>query len=186
MMMSAPIVILAPGQPVALGRPRSQVITDRKGQPVKSANGHFVVKHYTPDKSHDYQSQVRWLAKGAMRGRKPLEGPLRLFLDMRFRLLLSKSQRWQRAALAGEIRPVARPDASNVLKGIEDALNGICWIDDSQIVSGSWEKRYALEPCVVITIEPIAQAEQLELSDAPPLQRSQAPQPMATDEGLPF
>jgi Holliday junction resolvase RusA-like endonuclease len=137
------------------------------GQPVKSANGRFVVKLYTPDKSAEYKTKVRWLAKAAMRGRKPLEGPLRLSLDMRFALLKSGSQKWQRAALAGEIRPVVRPDGSNVAKGIEDALNGVCWIDDSQVVSCSWEKRYALEACVLITVESLSAAVQPDLLELP-------------------
>lgn len=161
--MSEGVTIIAPGQPIALGRPRSQVITDRMGNPVKSENGRFVVKLYTPDKSADYKTKVRWLAKAAMRGRKPLEGALRLSLDMRFALLQSKSLKWQRAALASEIRPVVRPDGSNVAKGIEDALNGVCWLDDSQVVSCLWRKRYALEPCVVITVESIYSAEQPDL-----------------------
>lgn len=36
----------------------------------------------------------------------------------------------------------ARPDIDNLVKAVTDALNGILWKDDSQIVSLSAEKRY--------------------------------------------
>ncbi|MBF0342774.1 MAG: RusA family crossover junction endodeoxyribonuclease, partial [Nitrospirae bacterium] len=53
--------------------------------------------------------------------------------------------------------PTSKPDLSNYIKGIEDALNGIAYHDDAQIVSESPHKRYAdgIEPCVRIQIREV-------------------------------
>lgn len=39
--------------------------------------------------------------------------------------------------------PVTRPDTGNLTKGNSDALNGVIWFDDSQIVDEYIFKRYA-------------------------------------------
>lgn len=40
-------------------------------------------------------------------------------------------------------KPLPRCDSSNCLKGIEDALNGIAYVDDSQIGTHHIRRRYA-------------------------------------------
>ena len=54
------------------------------------------------------------------------------------------------AAIAGVIQPTTKPDVSNIVKGIEDALNGIWYKDDSQIVHEYSMKQYAREPGVIV------------------------------------
>ena len=54
------------------------------------------------------------------------------------------------AAYAGLIWPTTKPDVSNIVKGIEDALNGIWYKDDSQIVHEYSMKQYAREPGVIV------------------------------------
>jgi Holliday junction resolvase RusA-like endonuclease len=39
-----------------------------------------------------------------------------------------------------------RSDFDNLLKPIGDAGNGILWVDDSQIVSGSWDIDWGMPP----------------------------------------
>jgi len=42
-----------------------------------------------------------------------------------------------------------------VLKSIEDALNGLAYVDDKQIISVYAEKKHSLRPCVeIILAEP--------------------------------
>ena len=57
------------------------------------------------------------------------------------------------AALAGTLRPTTKPDVSNVLKGVEDALKGVWYKDDSQIIGfdelGKW---YGERPRIEITM----------------------------------
>lgn len=45
-----------------------------------------------------------------------------------------------------------RPDLDNYLKYYLDALNGVAYADDKQVVSLYAEKRYSVTPCVEITI----------------------------------
>lgn len=54
----------------------------------------------------------------------------------------------------GLLRPTTKPDVSNVIKGVEDALNGVWYKDDSQIVAyGKVGKWYSDMPRVEITME---------------------------------
>ena len=67
----------------------------------------------------------------------------------------SKSKKFKMRALVGEIRPITRPDTDNISKGIKDALNGIVYPDDKQIVTEHIEKWYSDTPRVEIEIERI-------------------------------
>ena len=53
-----------------------------------------------------------------------------------------------------DVRPLGKPDVSNLLKAIEDALNGIVWHDDSQIIKVTTEKYYAdTKPHITIEVK---------------------------------
>jgi Holliday junction resolvase RusA-like endonuclease len=57
--------------------------------------------------------------------------------------------------LEGKIRPISRPDRTNIAKLVEDSLNGIVISDDSIIVGGSVEKWYDERPRVELRIKKI-------------------------------
>lgn len=116
------------GDPVAQGRPRF------------SRQGGFV-KAYDPAKSRDYKSYVRLIAAQNAPD-SPVEGAIEFSLRI-YRAIPKGMPKYKReAAMEGRLRPVTKPDVSNVLKGVEDALKGVWYKDDSQIVGygvlGKW------------------------------------------------
>lgn len=40
--------------------------------------------------------------------------------------------------------PTTKPDSLKLARAVEDALTGLCWIDDSQVVQHTIRKRYAM------------------------------------------
>jgi Holliday junction resolvase RusA-like endonuclease len=44
-------------------------------------------------------------------------------------------------------RPIVKPDLLKVVRGVEDALTGIVYADDSQIVAHDLDKTYHPDPC---------------------------------------
>ncbi len=121
-----------------------------KGRPRFSKIGGFV-RSYTPKKTSDYEAQVKAIAQGAMT-REPLETPLAAFLY--FRLPIPKSYPKKRiaACLAGSERPTKKPDLDNLGKLVLDALNGVVYLDDSQLVSLHITKVYDHNPGVDIMV----------------------------------
>jgi Holliday junction resolvase RusA-like endonuclease len=58
-----------------------------------------------------------------------------------------------RPASAKRKQHTVKPDYINLLKTAEDALKGICYKDDCQLVSGFASKEYTLnEPGIIITV----------------------------------
>ena len=56
-------------------------------------------------------------------------------------------------AIAGMVRPISKPDLSNYIKGIEDALDGLVLRNDSQIVQyGQMGKWYGEMPRVEVLV----------------------------------
>lgn len=53
--------------------------------------------------------------------------------------------------------PTAKPDLTNVAKGIEDALNGLVWIDDAQIVDEHLKKVFGDPARAVVTVRRLSQ-----------------------------
>jgi Holliday junction resolvase RusA-like endonuclease len=110
---------------------------------------------YTPTKSVHYEARLAHEAQHAMAGRPLLSGPLRVDIEVRMQVPVSKPRKWQAQALSGVIRPTKKPDIDNVAKFI-DALNLIVWSDDAQIVELTARKFYSESPALIITVEEIA------------------------------
>lgn len=144
-----PITIELLGEPKGKGRPRHT----RSGVT------------YTPLGTRSYEAQLAWAAQVAMRGRKPLTGPLRLSVTAFIPIPRSWSGKRQRMAAAGEIRPTSRPDYDNILKTM-DALNGIVWRDDAQIIDARCVKLYDERPRLKITVTPLIEAQAIETEAA--------------------
>ena len=53
----------------------------------------------------------------------------------------------------GTLYPIVKPDIDNVAKAILDALNGVVYKDDNQIVELHIKKLYSDEPRVIVKIE---------------------------------
>lgn len=53
----------------------------------------------------------------------------------------------------GAIRPTKTPDIDNLMKAIQDALNGVAYVDDKQIVEEHSYKWYSEKPRVEIELE---------------------------------
>ena len=135
------IHIIIPGTPTAKGRPRAMRM------------GKTGIRMYTQAKTADYEAACRTAAMVAMEGRAPLEGPLFVTFILHMPIPASLSLRKQ-VELNGKPH-VKKPDASNVLKAVEDALNGIVWHDDSQIACLSAQKVYSLEPRVEVRVSEV-------------------------------
>ena len=51
--------------------------------------------------------------------------------------------------------PSVKPDLSNLIKSVEDGLNGVAWKDDALICAISASKRYGNEDLIVVKIDNI-------------------------------
>jgi Holliday junction resolvase RusA-like endonuclease len=104
--------------------------------------GNFV-QTYTPDKTRNYESLIKEAAIEAMGSSEPLETPVNLYLYIRAPIPKSLPKKRIEACLNGLEKPIKKPDASNVLKSVEDAMNGVVYKDDSQIVNIHVSKVYS-------------------------------------------
>ena len=104
--------------------------------------GNFV-QAYTPEKTRTYETLIRDAAIEAMGTSEPLETPVTLYLYIRVPIPKSYSKKKLEACLNGMDQPIKKPDASNILKSIEDGMNGIVYTDDSQIINLHVTKVYS-------------------------------------------
>lgn len=96
-----------------------------------------VTRAHTPDRSRAYKNLVRLVGQAAVSKLRgwPVDAEYRLTVRMFF----------------GDHR---RRDVSNVLKAIEDGLNGCAWVDDSQICAIEAGRDYdPLAPRAEVQIE---------------------------------
>ena len=141
---------VVPGEPKGKGRPRA----------VKLPTGKICM--YTPKDTAANQHLVRMSASDAINAgqtgaddhqSKLHDGPVLLSIVATFPLPKSRPK-WLRDRLAAgtEIPHTTRPDLSNVIKIVEDALNGVAWKDDSRVCSITAIKRYGLRPRLEVSI----------------------------------
>jgi Holliday junction resolvase RusA-like endonuclease len=113
-----------------------------KGRPRFRNTGKFV-QTYTDSKTKSYEEKVRDAAKQAMGSAEPLETPVSVFCYIRLPVPKSYPKTRREACLNGSERPSKKPDTDNVFKSVSDAMNGIVYKDDCQIVSINAKKVYS-------------------------------------------
>lgn len=108
---------------------------------------------YTPEKTRQYEEDVRSAYLEAAQDAHFSDRPVCVEI-LAFYPIPNSAAKGRRAAMAGgSIRPVVKPDCDNVCKIICDALNGIAWRDDAQVVKITVEKRYGETPMVHVVID---------------------------------
>lgn len=106
---------------------------------------------YTPKDTVAFENAIAWACKAASKGAKfgghvPLE--MTSYLYMPIPASLSKKQQ---ELLNGEWH-TSKPDGSNIIKSVEDALNDLLYKDDGQIAAGHFYKIYSDCPRVEVQI----------------------------------
>ena len=125
-----------------------------KARPRVVRNGN-VSRTYTPEKTVNYENLVKLEFQRQCNNAYIGDGSIRMYIAARFSIPSSASKRKATAMLDGAIRPTRKPDCDNIAKIICDALNGVAYRDDAQIVFITVEKQYAAIPGVEIRIEEV-------------------------------
>ena len=118
---------IIPGKPIGKGRPRF------------TKSGHC----WTPSKTVMYEQGIKqayWMKYGP----KMYASDKALAVEIVLYYPRPKSMGKHKRLMAqkGMLRPTVKPDVDNVIKAILDALNGVAFEDDRQIVQVTCEKWY--------------------------------------------
>lgn len=128
------------GEPTGKGRPK---VVRRGNLPYPVA--------ITPDKTRAAEQSL--LAQAlAHKPAEPLCGPLTMRIDAICGIPPSWPKRRRTEALTGLKRPTGKPDIDNLAKLVLDALNGVFYLDDKQVVTLQVTKTYGPVPKVRIEI----------------------------------
>ena len=137
--MSFVIVFRVDGDPRGKGRPRFRKIGN-------------IVSPYTDSKTRAYESAIQIAAKNAMGSGIPLEGPVSVDLYIRCSVPVSYPKKRQKACYENTEMPTKKPDIDNTIKAYLDAMNGIIYKDDIQVVKVTAKKAYSIVPGVDVCV----------------------------------
>lgn len=129
-----------PGPPK--GKARARTVRTRGGQTFS----------YTPEGTVLYENLIK--ISFSQTGERPFraEEYLRVAIMAYYPVPKSTSKKKATEMIAGYIRPAKKPDIDNVIKSILDALNGVAYHDDTQVVAVFAEKYYSDTPRVEVEI----------------------------------
>lgn len=122
-----------------------------KGRPRFRRAGNFVTT-YTDQKTKTYEQTIKAWAQRAIGSGSPLEGPVSVDLYIRIGVPASTTKKLTEACIRNEKLPTKKPDIDNIIKAYLDAINGIVYKDDTQVVRLSAKKVYSLVPGVDVCV----------------------------------
>lgn len=135
------VSFVIPGEPQGKGRPRFSM-----------QHGRTITR--TPEQTVLYENLVKMEYRQQCRGIMFEAGvPLDMRIVAYYAIPKSVSKKKRLAMLRHQIRPTKKPDSSNVMKAIEDALNTVAYHDDAQIVDSQIRRFYSDQPRVVVKIQ---------------------------------
>lgn len=132
-----------PGEPQGKGRHRAV----RRGDQIAT---------YTPRKTKDYEDEVRFCYRQVYGDLMAfaVDEPVSATIIAAFGIPKSTSKRRKVEMMAGSVLPTKKPDTDNIAKIVLDALNGLAYPDDKQVVELQVIKEYDLESCVTVELTP--------------------------------
>lgn len=138
-----------PGDPIGKQRPR--VVKDGDGR------SHA----YTPKKTKSYEALIASMYEMQSNGRKWMNGEkIEMWICVYYRIPESYGKRRRSDIAAGIEAPTKKPDGDNILKAFQDALQGVAFTDDKQIIDSRVVKDYSDgDPYVFVSISEIDQDE---------------------------
>lgn len=120
--------------PRGQARPQSNALIGRDGVPIRSKkSGRVVVIHHKSESQKQDEAKLEALIM-PHKPDVPLVGPIKLGIRAYFSIPASKPKRFREDAASGKVWPAKKPDLSNIVKHLEDVMNGVFWGDDAQII----------------------------------------------------
>ena len=123
-----------------------------KGRPRFARRGKFV-STYSPKTTVDYETKVAEAAQLAMGSSEPLETPVGAYIYITLPIPVSYSKKRKQECLSGNERPTKKSDIDNYCKAVFDGMNGIVFLNDSQIVSLHSTKVYGTIGMVEVMVK---------------------------------
>ncbi len=117
-------------------------------------------KHrFTPERAAKAKKTIRDYGYAAMHPRKPTPNPVVLAVRFIFPTPASWPKAKRAAAFEKRLLHTQKPDLSNLIKLVEDALIGIVFVDDAQVVTLDVHKNWGGVGRIEIEVSDIAGAE---------------------------
>jgi len=133
------ISLTVPGEPCGKGRPKFCKV------------GKFA-RAYTPTGTRVAESNIVAVFQTHYPDFTPLDGPMAMTVIAYMSIPASASAKARVEMLAQRVWPTKKPDADNILKLVADALNGLAYVDDKNIVTAHFHKVYSDRPRLEINV----------------------------------
>lgn len=131
------------------GMPRGQARA--RARAVKLPDGRWVGRVHKDKRQELEEDKLGWaIVNGAPPA--PHRGPISLHLISYYPIPASWPEWKKDLARKNLLRPTVKPDLSNVVKHIEDVMNGLFYLDDKQVCDETISKYYSDEPRLVVVI----------------------------------
>lgn len=130
------MTFIIPGQPQGKGRPRFAKV------------GNFM-RAYTPAETVSFEEKVRGYA--LREGVTRIHGPVMMTISAFRQIPISTSVK-KAESMEGQFCTV-KPDWDNIGKIVSDALNGVAFNDDSQVVDVRVTKMWSRSPRIEVTLK---------------------------------
>lgn len=105
----------------------------------------------TPEQTKSYEDLIRW-SYTAAGGKYLAEAVLQVDIQAFYPIPKAFSKAKTNDAVTRKFRPTTKPDCDNIIKVVLDALNGVAYYDDKQVICVSCNKYYGETGYLKVTI----------------------------------
>lgn len=96
---------------------------------------------YTPKNTMQYEKRIYTEYRNKY-GQQKMNGATEISITAYFHVPKSYTKSQKQGCLNGDYLPTKKPDSDNIAKVVLDALNGVAYIDDKDVVKLTVQKRY--------------------------------------------